>query len=388
MLTVQVVPPGAPPGTAAADRAGLVTALVELGLSDLKGVVPRVGDAPVAPGLPQDPIADVWKLELAVRADPALTVGAALCHGDNCETVPDAVAPGTVDPTPAIAELLDDVAASLGRPPTAEVRRTWTQRGTRDDYAARVAGRSANVFYGLAPPPEKVGNRGSDPVARAWFLDPGMPVAGWMAARAEGRENPAIALRRASQARPSSLVLLAGLAGAQPDRRSAAPLYDELLRRAPFDRRFLVAIAANRLAMGNANEASQILDALGPGAGRIPSVARLRVQIADATGVKDLESLLQRWRRADPLDAEPVRRLVHARVATGRYAQARDLLPELRRRGFDTDGLELAVLFALGDREGAASVAQRTGQADLASRLRSEPIDPRATRQARPSRVR
>jgi hypothetical protein len=378
-VAVSITPGPLPEVARADDRAGLVIALLELGLADLPGVVPEVVGAPLSPGLnwALRP-ASAYDLEVTVVLQEGLTVTGSLCPsgvGAECVTL-QGQSPGQDDPTPAVAALLQGVADHLERQASPDARAAWLERGTRDDYAARMAGRSAATFYGLRAPSGTPGDKRSDPVARAFYLDPGMPVAAWMAARTSTERHP-VAARRASVSRPSSVLLLADLAWSLEHPRVATPVIDALHQRAPLDRRFSVAVAAHRLAMGRLEEASAVLDGLGRGSGRDPQVARMRVAIADAAGPQVALELLEAWAKADPSDPEPVRRLLHRAVAVHDYREARGYLPELRSRGgVGVDELDLALWFALGQADRAAEVAERTGDATLAHRLRAYQAPP------------
>ena len=371
---VSVTPPEVEIGSRAADWAGLSLALVELGLADLPEVMSEVVGAPVSPGLTWAlrPRA-AWSLTLTVeRAGTTALVGE-LCNPTGACDAVSGQGGSEVDPAPAVAQLLGAVAERLERRPSVEAVASWGQRGTGDDYAALMAGRSAASFYGLRPPAAVPGDRKSDPVARAFYLDPGMPVATWMASRSAPDRHP-VAARRAALARPASLLLLADLAWSLDQVAQVAPVVDALYERSPTDRRFAVLMAAHRLAQGRLQDASTLLDRLGAGAGAEPQVARLRVAIADAAGPKVDLALLQRWREADPHDPEPVRRLIDRAVERRDYQVARDLLPDLRARGgVGVDELDLALWFALGERERAAAVALKLGEAPLAERLRQPP---------------
>lgn len=388
-VAVSITPGPLPEGARIDDRAGLVLALIELGLGELPGVVPEVVGSPPSPGL-VDAIRPRTALDLTVAVafdSGGITVEAEACAAGAC-TLHAATAPSEDDPSPAVAEVLSGLAEQLGRAPADAAREAWGRRGTGDPYAARMAGRSAAAFYGLRAPAEREGDVRADPVARAFYLDPGMPVAAWIAGRTSVERHP-LALQRASVARPSSDVLLADLAVTQHPARVAEPAMRALAARAPADARFTVLLAAHDLAMGRLEVASERLDALGPGSGRHAQVARLRVAIADAAGPPVAEELLARWASADPTDPEPVRRRLHRAVAEGDFERARGFLLELRHRGGpavrdEADGLELALWFALGARDRAADVAERQGDAGLARRLRSPEPPPKVAPSALP----
>ncbi|MCB9674722.1 MAG: hypothetical protein H6737_06370 [Alphaproteobacteria bacterium] len=374
---MQVSPPQVERGSRAADHAGLVLGLLELGLCDLPGVVPRIGDTPVSPGLAAADTMNgpVWTLQIALAGSDPLGLEGQLCAPDaECVSL-DAIGGTVADPSRAVAEVLRQVGDALDRRAPDDVQASWSRVGSKDPYAVLVAGRAASLVYGLrdAPPPEKLGDKAADPVARAFFLDPGMPLAGWMRGRTSTEATEVLAFRRASTGRPESLVLQADHAASILHPRLSQPLWADLARRAPADRRFVVPIAQNHLELGRPDLASAMLDDLGEGSGTIPSVAKLRVAIADATGATDDETLLQDWRESDPTDTEPVRRLVRKRVAGGRYADARELLPDLAYRGAadEADQLELALLNALGRPAEAAKIAERRGLADVAVALRA-----------------
>ncbi|MEZ4318442.1 MAG: hypothetical protein R3F61_13100 [Myxococcota bacterium] len=382
LVRVQVSLPVVERSSRLADHTGLVLGLVELGLADLPGVVPQIAEVPVAPGLRD---ADTrrssrWLVDLRVAGSKPLGLEGRVCSESGLCTDLDATGGTVADPTPAVSEVLRQIGDAIERRPSDEAVASWARVGSKDPYAVLLAGRSAAVVYGLRepPPPEKVGDRVADPVARAFYLDPGMPLAGWMVGRTtEDPDHAIVAFRRASLSRPESLVLEADLGTAQRYPRLSQPLWADLQRRAPFDRRFLVQIARNHLELGSPRDASYVLDTLGPGAGSFPSVARLRVAIAEATGNVDDETLLQRWREADPSDPEPVRRLVRKRVRLTQYAEARDLVPDLASRGAadEAQQIDLALLNALGRQAEAAKLADTRGLPELAAALRARPAE-------------
>lgn len=361
---------------------GLATATLELGLSDLPGVVALTPSDGPSPSLLVGRVPPQRVVDAALRCRgpaEALVFSLELCvAGSGCETH-EATAPREA-PYPAFAALLDGAAATLELPVTDAVRAAWATPGSPDPYAELVAGRAAAVYYGFLPVSASPGDRRRDPVARAPFLSPSQPVAQWIAGRwavgADAEPGGAVSpLKQALLARPSSPVLAADLAtvfewSGRPDQ--AALLWDDLAQRLPDDPRWYEAHARVLIATGRAEDARRRLERLPPTFAWDPALARMRVKVAEALAEPDLDPLLEHWQRADARTAEPVLRRIELRVAAERYADALPLVSALRARapGPTTDALEVALLAAVGNPVEAAERAP----AEVARRLRARAV--------------
>ncbi len=360
---------------------GLVTMAVELGLADLPGVVPRVvGDAE-APSLLLQPDAARRSAEarLSVSGAPEdLRFELELCLPTaGCDTW--SANASRERPWPAVAALLEGAASTLGVPVSEATRAAWARPGSKDPYAELLTGRSAATLYGVLPwsPPEE-GAR--DVVTRAVLVDPDQALAQWalarweMASTADGGRAEA-ALQRAILARPTSPVLAADLATlyALTNRAEAAVLaWEELRARAEDDPRWITPHAAALAAAARPADAAAALARLPAEFAWTPTVAALRVSVAEARGGEGLDPLLERWQNTDARAPEPVRRRVDLRVRAGRYAEAIDLVPALRQRqpGVAVDSLETALLVALDRPLEAAERAP----GEVAARLRARAL--------------
>ena len=365
---------------------GLVTEAVELGLADLPGVVPVVGQA-ASPAVllletrPQRTVEAALRITpLAANADPMpVRLELEVCGGEPaCLTV---AAEGTrTHPWDAIGALLDGAASYLGVPTTGSMRAAWRTPASTDPYAALVAGRSAALLFGLLP--WKAPAEGQpDPIGRAVRIDPRNPLAQWTLARwdagaaeSAGRAFPA--LQAALIARPGSPLLAADLAVLfeRTARNEKALLaWDEVERVAPGDPRFQVGAARVLLATGRPDAARTRLDALPAAAAWDPAVAALRVRIAEAdttTTPETLDALLDAWQRVDPRAAAPVRRRIDLRVRGGRWDDALALVPALRARtpGAGADALRTSLLAARGRWDDAAASAPEPTRSRLLAR--------------------
>lgn len=390
VVSVRLSVPEVERSSRAADRVGLALGLLELGLGDLIGVVPQVHDVPVSPGLRSVHLVDapIWTLELDVSLEPLELTGSVCPTEGLCDQL-RGVGGTWDDPTPAVSAVLLQIADALHRRPGPDEVASWNRIGSKDPYAVLMAGRSAAVVYGLRDVPEGQ-SAASDPVTRAFRVDPGMPLAAWMRGRRTDGAEAVVAFRRAAGARPESLVLRSDLGVSLVHPRVAQPVWAEVASRAPLDRRFAVPVATNRLELGHPEQASLLLDGLGLGSRHSPAVARLRVAIADATNVPDRVGLLEAWASADPLDAEPVRRLIRIQVERHAYEAGRELLAELGIRGAvdEAERLDVALLHALGRSEEAAELAERRGEGDLAAALRTPPDPNEASSRAGLPRLR
>lgn len=397
LLEVRLDRPVVWPGVRQPDElSGLYYALMERGLSDLFEVAAVAVDRPPSPGLAGRLLsgAEVWTGKLGIVAEgDQFRYGLMLCDPTGLCVDREATA-SRENIASAVAVLLAASTETLDRPAQPEAAATWAEAQSVDPYAQLVAGRSAAVHYGIrAPVPEASwGDQRKDPVSRAVFIDPGMPVAWWIAGRerlARDEVRPAReAFTRATIARPGSVVYKADEAAMLmgEGRWEAAWLaWEEVDTLAPDDLRFSVLRATTALRVEEVKAASKILDALPARFQDERSVAELRVAIAEATGASsNYDDLLARWQAAAPSDPEPVRRRIALRVDAARLADALELTAELRARGAaeEADRLGMSLAVGLGDYDGAAASADRLGLVDVAGRIRA-----RAALEARPDVV-
>ncbi len=193
-----------------AELRGLVTAAIELGLSDLPGVVPVVpGDAAALSFLGERPPPHRQvDARLSARGAPeALEFELELCvAGGGCLST---TSTGTAkDPWAAVGDMLDGAASVLDVEVSDEARAAWRKPGSKDNYSELITGRAAAQFYGILPPSLTPGDPRNDPVRKAVFLDPGQPLAQWIRARWEAATTvdggkAADALGRAQLLRPT-----------------------------------------------------------------------------------------------------------------------------------------------------------------------------------------
>lgn len=361
-----------------AELRGLATTVLELGLSDLPGVIVRVpGDSPPPVWALHRPHAErsyTGTFHAGGTAE-ALTLTLTLCEGEACRT--HSATGSREAPYPALAALLTGAAEQLGAPVEPAVSAAWSVPGSKDTYAELITGRGCATYLGLMPPPADPADRKQNAVLRAVFIDPGHPIAQWMWARWQiytlpGAGSGADTLRRAALARPSSPLLRADLAttlALTGKGDEAALVWQGLAEQAPADPRWVIPYATTLTDLGRAREARAVLDRLPPSLQRDPAYTALAVRVAEGMGEADLDPLLARWQDADPASDAPVRRRIQQRVADGRYADALALLSVLRTRapGPQTDALEVALLTATGQLDAAADRAPD----DVAERLRA-----------------
>jgi tetratricopeptide (TPR) repeat protein len=376
----------------AAELEGLLTAALELGLSDIPGVVPRIpGDgAPLAFRGERAPAARQVDGRATMRAglEGAFSLELELCvAGGQCTIT---TAEGTADhPWPAVAAVLIGAANGLEVAVPPATQAAWAVPGSGDAYSEMITGRSAAAYYGLIPPSLTPGDRKRDPVVRAVFLDPEQPLAQWMRARWEvastidgGKAGGALV--KAQLIRPTSPLLAADqatLMGLTGHAVEALMAWETLVAELPEDPRWWLPLARARLAAGRPVEAQEALEALPSSYAWDPAVAELRVTVAEAVGgATGLDPLLARWQAVDSRNPEPVRRRIDARVRAGAYDDAQALVSILRDRAPSpaTEALDVALLVATGRYEQAAERAP----SDLAVRIRA-----RAHLEATPSEV-
>lgn len=395
LAQIRVELPAVERNSRASDRAGLVVALLDLGWTDLEGVVPHVGAAPIAPGLREvvGVGAEDWVARVEVDLDP-WEVRLALCPPERtCARL--ASRAGTFEtPWEATSELLRASSTVLARFPTPESYASWSAPISADPYAVLIAGRSAAVVYGLRDPsaPEHLGDFRIDPVARAVRIDPGMGVADWLLARREVERGEVLAARkwlgRGVLARPASVALRADEAALQladGDVAEAARAFEALGVGHPADLRLLAPTARSLLGAGRVEDAARVLSGFRAEIHRDPVVAELRVALAEAGAPPDdYDRLLAVWQDSAPTLAEPVRRRIRLRVRDGEYGPALDRVPDFAGRGADDEArrLTLALATALERWEDAAVAAEGLDRPDVAGRLRA-----RAALIAEPTRV-
>lgn len=371
-----------------AELRGLLTAALELGFSDLPGVVPVVhpDGAPLAfsgrrapPDLQVDARATVQ-----IAGEGALSLEVELCvAGGQCAST---VAEATVEnPWPAVAATLAGAAATLEVAVPESTLAAWGTPGSKDPYSELITGRSAAGYYGLIAPSLTPGDRKQDPVLRAVYLDPGQPLAQWMRARWEVATTldggKALgALGAAQLARPGSPLLLAdqaALLGLTGHRAESLLAWETLAADAPDDPRWWLPLAEARLASGLAVEARDLLERLPAAYAWGATVAELRVAAAEAVGDgEEVDPLLARWQAVDSTNPEPVRRRIDARVRGGHYAEAQSLVALLRGRapGPATDALDVALLVSVGKYDAAAERAPGELAARILARAQLEAL--------------
>lgn len=383
LAEVRLALPEVERGSRAADRQGVILGLYELGLTDLAGVVPRVGGAPVSLGLTRALTAgaESWEARVDVLAAQPLELAVTLCDEHRYCTEHWGQGGSLEQPAIAVAALLKATARRMGRVPLNGSDVDWETVGSKDAYAVLLAGRSAAVRYGLRDPAPAGTDPRRDPVARAVFIDPELPLAAWMAARRDADEGLGRAARggfaRAAVKRPRSAVLLAdeaGAAGLSGEALAAWGLWREVEARAPGDPRFTLAVAAAALDAGEAREAwrrSQALPAWAEGA---PEVAALRVRAAEILGDQpDFDALLRDWQWAAPANPEPVEKRIELRVEAGQFSEAARFLDTLAGRGRPQKAGELRVALAAaqGQWAEAEAAADAMGWASVAGRART-----------------
>lgn len=364
-----------------AETCGILAALLESGLADLEDVVPNVQGVPVSPGI-RDHLqlgAERWTGSVFVHGDKSdITVMLTLCGPDGAcvEHRADGVYEG---PHAIAATLLPLAAATLDRQPLPGAVDAWALPQSPDPYAVMIAGRGASIFYGQGEPldPEDVGDRKRDPITRALYLDPAMPLGQWIAGRRaqtlgkSGRGEFA----RAAVLRPRSLLFQADAAAAllaDGDAEGALAAWQVVEAQQPKDPRFTVARARTAMGLERHALATTMLDGLREGLQDDRTVVELRVQIADATGAGEgHDDLLARWEAAAPEEAEPVRRRLALRVEAGRYREALEFTEVLTARGAREEANRAAMALAVGLREWelAAREAESLGLPEVASDL-------------------
>lgn len=359
---------------------GLITAAVELGLSDMPGVVPvLVGDsAPPSLLLSRPVVRRTVDASFSARGTAeSLVIELQLCvPGGSCDAIS---APATAKaPWEAVGTLLEGAAEVLGVEVSDATRLAWYTPGSKDNYAELITGRACAQLYGLLPPSDQPGDKKADPVLKALFLDPGQPIAHWVRARWEmastldgGKAGESLA--KAQLLRPTSPVFVADqatMAGLVAKPAEALLAWETLVATTGDDPRWLDPLARAYLAVDRPEDALRVLARMPGETGWDPAVAALRVTATEAAGGADLDPLLERWQAVASGLAAPVERRIGLRVQRGEYADALGLLGELRDRaaGPSTDALEVALLLALGRTEEAAALAPPDVAAQILAR--------------------
>lgn len=366
-----------------AEVEGLATALLESGLSELPGVVARVATVPPPPGLatPLRTGVETWTATLFVGDDPSyLGFDVTLCDPLGACATQRATGSRDVVGEP-IADLLGWAAGILGREPLPATVEGWRAPVSMDPYAVLVCGRSASTFYGILPPvpPERIGDKGADPITKAVYLDPGMGLAQWLLGRREAGLgewfDARVAFTGATLSRPSSALYLADEAAAltadeHPD--GALLTWTALGEAWPGDPRFQLPLARTALAAEQPRVAERVVHDLSAPFLDEPPVVELAVRIADAVGPDDdYDELLARWADAAPDEPEPVRRRINLRIRASRLDDAWELLPELASRGVTEEAARLTMALGVGTGrwKEAAAAASQLGLSDQAARI-------------------
>lgn len=364
LIEVLIEPP-APRGTdkRTPELAGLITALFESGLADLDDVVPHVKGSTVSPAFTPRITRRVslWAAQLTLTASTASSVAVhvSLCSEEQiCGSLTSTGA--RARPEPIVAKLLMDVSAVLGRAPYDGTAAAWSLPLTNDPYAELLCGRSAATLYGmLSLPEEAIGDRRKDPVERAVFVDPKMPIAQWIAGRRRLLLNLPVlahaAFERASAERPMKLSYAADAARSlvyAGEYDDAAAAWAKVRSRNVADPRFTLGRAQSLLAAGQAERAQIELDTLPHDYHDDPNAVALRVAIADALGSSnEREDLLLLWQEVAAMDPEPVRRRIAKRIDARKYDEALELCAELSARGAKEEASRLAIALAIAVRD-------------------------------------
>lgn len=373
------------------ELSGLITLLVEMGLSDLPDTRPQVGGTPLPIGLREglSPAPAPYRAQLTVSGGAAAAQFVLrLCDPQQVCLSHEASAT-SADPTAAAAALLRAAADQLGRHATPATEAAWGRPLSADPYAVLLLGRAAAALYGSYPAAEAedIGHSPRDPIQRAAIVDPSMDEAWWVVSRQasalEDWPRARIAADRGLSAEPTRLALLADRAAilhriGQAD--EAAVAYEGALAAAPRDPRLLRPAAAAALAAGDAEKADATLSLLSPTLADVdPAVAALRVAIADASGPAS-DALLEAWQTVDPTNPQPIRRRIMARVRARAYAEALPFTAELALRGAAAEAraVESGLALATGDLRRAATALDALGDPAAAQKVRARELLPRS----------
>jgi len=365
---------------------GLVVALYETGLGDLTGVVPHYDRQGPPPGIDRwlTGGSEHWRARFSLSYErDTVQVVLRLCPTRGACRAASAAGPRE-SPEGAVTELLVWSAGQLGVPVPAGMVEVWSRPLSSDRYAVLILGRAASTWYGILPSiePEERGVPSKDPLTRAVLIDPSMAMAHYFLARRAldmGRSDVAArTFERARTNSPERLLLDAAVAAAVASSSSEAAVearkrWDDLDARWPADSRFAIPRLESYLASGMATEAKTLLKELPNRFDADPSIARLRVEIAEALGPgPDYEQLVAAWAAVAAYDPEPVRRHIALRLRAGRLEEAFELLAQLEARGAATEAKQMTIALGaeIGRFEEAAKQAAVMGSDTLAERLR------------------
>ena len=361
------------------ESTGHVMVLLETGLAEMQGVVPRMAGAPPAPGLSMalPSWSDPWSTSVNLQLNgEALSVEVELCDAVGACESHRAIGHRT-QPNAPVAQVLQGISAQIGRELTVDVA-AWSQPETSDPYAGLVLGRAGAVLAGLHPPAETrhLGEPRRDPMVRAAYLDPRMPTGQAMAVR--GYKDPAKRVESARTAtldRPDSVVRLADFAWSLLEvgqAEKARVVCEQLAERSPGDMRFTLLRARAALEAGDPRQARAVLAELQDAHRDHGGVVALQVAVADSLGGASPD-LLVRWQTMDEDNPEPVRRRIKNYIAEDMKHEALGLTSELAMRGAarEAHGLTVALASDLGRWDVAADAAVELGAEDVAVRLRA-----------------
>lgn len=349
------------------ETVGMVSALVEGGLSSLHSVTARIDKAPVAPGLEVATSPEIWTGSLRLEGEREdLTAILEVCDPTRrCRTFTGRG--GYLQPEDMARPLVEGVGQLLGRDTT--LATAWTVQQSRDHYARLVGGRAAAIWYGWSEPPS-ARDKGSvirDPIRRTIYLDPNQPVGKWFVARRAVRERDWStadnALRRGAEEAPGAVldVIHAVVLMQSGTPEDALEKFARLGTTLGDDPRMVFSQIEALMVSGNPGEATRRLDALGEAIQDAPRALELRARIELAQGeVPNPDGLLARWQEQAPWDPEPVRLRIEALVDQGRFAEALDLTRDLERAGAAAQAraLRLALAAELEDWPRAARTAE------------------------------
>jgi tetratricopeptide (TPR) repeat protein len=358
---------------------GLSTAIVQTSLADLSDVTCHVGSQPPPRFLDPERLNVNVRLSLDGGQDTFVLL-ATVCPADaQCR---DLHTTGRrEDPFDPMARLLSQIAARIGReiPPDA-LEASLRASLSKNDYARLLTGRAAAVLYGIMPavPPDAIGDKRKDPIARAVFLDPDQALAQWILGRRElalgKRESAVTAFETAERLVPRRTVFAHDLASSLEglDWRRAEEVYAQLARNTP-DHRFTIARANALIALGRVDEAKQTISTLPERYAKIPDLLQMSVMIAEArrdTGPQ-FEELLATWQEAARDRPEPVRRRIAWLVERGDFKKALSLTPELAKRGATEESVRMRMSLALaaGEWPAAKEAARTLGLGEIEARI-------------------
>ncbi|MFN0062735.1 MAG: hypothetical protein ACKVPX_09480 [Myxococcaceae bacterium] len=356
-------------GSRALDYTGLVLALLESGLSEVRHLLPKIEAAPPTPGLSawsfDEPLA--WRAQVqADEAEGILSARVRLCSPSGTCDDREVSAP-VLAFAPALAPLYQAMAKQMGHTPLANAETTWRQPLSEDAYALLVTGRAAASFYGLLPAVDaaSVGDKQRDPIARAVFLDPELEIAQWIFGRralAQGLVDDARqAFTRAALGggdrvlfRADEAAALASLGG-----QDAPRAWENARRLVPDDIRFLPGHAMALIQVGTWEAALALLDAMPARYQQNAAVLPLRVRIAEnGVGRESYEALLEEWERVATSHPEPLRRHIRLLVREQRLAEALAHTDRLAAVGQPQEAAQLAMALAVGVRDWPLALAK------------------------------